>query len=127
MLRLQNAQAPPEETAPEAIDDQIDIETFQKVKLRTARVVAAEAIPKAKKLLKLQVDLGNEKRQIVAGIAQHYSPEELIGKTVVLVANLQPATIRGVESCGMLLAVHDQGRLILVAPEQDAAPGQPVS
>ncbi len=123
--RLRKAQ---EETSPEKpAPEYLSFEDFQKVQLRTARVIAAEAIPKARKLLKLQIDLGNEKRQIVAGLAEHYQPEELVGKTVVVVANLQPATIRGVESQGMLLAVKDDKKLVLITPEDATAPGREVS
>jgi methionyl-tRNA synthetase len=88
-----------------------------KVKLRTAVVLQAEPVEKSKKLLKLQVDLGTERRQILAGIAQHYNPEQLIGKTIVVVANLQPAKLMGLESQGMVLAAsNDSGVLTLVQP-----------
>ncbi|NIS38588.1 methionine--tRNA ligase subunit beta [Candidatus Saccharibacteria bacterium] len=105
----------------------ITLDEFQKVELKTAKVLEAEAIPKAKKLLKLQVDVGGENRQLVAGIAQYYQPEELVGKNIVIVANLEPATIRGVESQGMLLAVQDDNQLTLVTTERDVSPGKPVS
>ena len=82
----------------------VSFEDFQKLDLRVARVLAAEPIDGADRLLKLQVDLGTEKRQVVAGIAEHYTPEALIGKQVIVVANLEPATIRNVESHGMILA-----------------------
>ena len=77
---------------------------FQKLDLRVAKILAAETVEGADRLLKLQVDLGTEKRQLVAGIAEHYTPEELVGKQVIVVANLEPATIRNVESQGMVLA-----------------------
>lgn len=105
----------------------ITIEEFQRIDLRTARVIAAEAIPKAKKLLKLQIDLGKEKRQLIAGLAEHYKPEDLVNKTIIIVANLQPATIRGVESQGMLLAADDDGRLTILSTEIAVAPGKKVS
>jgi methionyl-tRNA synthetase len=82
----------------------IEYADFQKVQLRTARIMEAEKVPGADKLLRLQIDVGGERRQIVAGIALHYEPASLIGKVVVVVANLKPAKIRGVESNGMLLA-----------------------
>ncbi len=95
----------------------ITIDDFMKVKLRTAVVVEATAVEKSKKLLKLQVDLGTERRQILAGIAQHYAPEQLVGKTIVVVANLQPAKLMGLESQGMVLAASsDSGMLTLVQP-----------
>ena len=82
----------------------IGIEDFAKVELKTAKVVACEPVKKSDKLLCLQVEIGEEKRQIVSGIAEYYKPEELVGKTVVVVANLKPAKLRGVESQGMILA-----------------------
>jgi methionyl-tRNA synthetase len=90
--------------APGGASPAITIEDFAKVELRVARVLVAERIPKADKLLRLEVDLGYEKRQILAGIAQHYEPERLIGRKIVIVANLAPRKMRGLESNGMLLA-----------------------
>ena len=87
---------------------EIGIEAFAAVELRSCEIIACEPIPKAKKLLKLQVDLGYEKRQVVSGIAKYYTPDELIGKKVVLVANLKPAKLCGVESFGMLLASGEE-------------------
>jgi methionyl-tRNA synthetase len=87
----------------------ISIEEFRKVDLRVAKIIACESVPKSKKLLKLQVEIGTERRQIVAGIAQQRKPEELIGKTIIVVANLAPAKLMGVESQGMLLATHGDG------------------
>ena len=96
----------------------INIDQFGSVDLRVARVVTCEAVPKSKKLLKLQVDLGFEQRQVVSGIALHYAPEELIGKQVVLVANLAPAKLMGIESHGMILCSElPEGKLrVLEAP-----------
>src|SRR6185503_1204374 len=88
-----------------------------------ARVEAAERIEGADKLLKLQLDLGGEKRQIVAGIAKAYGPEQLVGKKIVVVANLKPAKLRGVESQGMLLAADLDGRPIVATFEEDVKPG----
>ena len=96
----------------------INFEDFGKVELRTAQVVECEPIPKAKKLLKLQLDLGYEKRQVVSGIAKFYKPEELIGKKVVMVANLKPAKLCGVESNGMILASGEETvRVVFLDPE----------
>ncbi|MFN5176242.1 MAG: methionine--tRNA ligase subunit beta, partial [Ignavibacteria bacterium] len=101
-------------------EELISIEDFKKVKLRTAKIIEAEAVPKSEKLVKLKVDLGNEQRQILAGIAKHYAPEALIGKTIVIVANLKPAKLMGMESQGMLLAANaEDGSLGLVIPEID--------
>ena len=108
------------EQAQKPAEELISIEDFKKVKLRTAKIIHAEAVPKSEKLVKLQVDLGNEQRQILAGIAKHYSPESLIGKTIVVVANLKPAKLMGMESQGMLLAANaEDGSLGLVIPEID--------
>ena len=105
----------------------ITLDDFKKVDLRVATVVQAEQVPKSEKLLKLQVDIGPERRQIVAGIAQHYKPEELVGKSVVVVFNLQPAKLMGQESQGMLLAASDsEGRLVIVQPAGDIAGGSTV-
>ena len=92
---------------PEGIAE-IAFDDFAKVELRTAQIIACEPIPKAKKLLKLQVDLGYEKRQVVSGIAKFYTPEQLVGKKIVLVANLAPVKLCGVESAGMLLASGEE-------------------
>ncbi|MBR2651196.1 MAG: methionine--tRNA ligase subunit beta, partial [Clostridia bacterium] len=95
------------EPAPER-EPEIGIEDFAKVELRVAEIIACEPIPKAKKLLRLQVDLGFEKRQVVSGIAKYYKPEELIGKKVALVTNLKPAKLCGVDSFGMILASGEE-------------------
>lgn len=97
-----------------AADDEITIEDFAKIDLRVATVVAAERVPKTDKLIKLQVKIGDEERTIVSGIAQHYEPENLIGKNVIVIANLKPAKLRGIESRGMVLAASDgEGNLVL--------------
>jgi len=106
---------------------QIDIATFQQVDLRVAEVLAAERIQGADRLLKLQVDVGGERRQIVAGIAQHYAPEELVGRRIVIVANLKPAKLRGELSQGMLLAATDEdGVLSLLTTDKNVKPGAKV-
>ncbi len=102
---------------------QISIEQFFEIDLRVAEIISAERVERADKLLKLMVDLGDEKRQLVAGIAQAYEAESLIGKRIVVVTNLQPARIRGVESQGMLLAADLSGRPILATFEEDVPPG----
>lgn len=101
----------------------ITIEEFFKTELRVATVTAAEAVPKSSKLVKLTVDLGEEVRTVVAGIVQQYSPEVLVGRQVVLVANLQPATLMGVESQGMVLAASIDGASVLLAPHQPVPNG----
>ena len=105
----------------------ITIDDFKKIDLRIARVTQAESVPKSEKLLKLQVEVGSEKRQIVAGIAQHYKPEDLVGKSIVVVFNLQPAKLMGQESQGMLLAASSSdGRLVVVTPSGDIESGSVV-
>ena len=95
---------------------QIGIDDFMKVELRTAQILACEKVPKAKKLLKLQVDLGYEQRQVVSGIAKFYEPEALIGKKIILVANLKPAVLCGIESNGMILASgEDEVRVVFLS------------
>ncbi|KAA3619855.1 MAG: methionine--tRNA ligase [Calditrichaeota bacterium] len=119
-----SADDPEIEDAPEA---PIAIDDFAKVNLRIADVVAAEPMKGAKKLLKLQVQIGNEKRQVIAGIAHHYEAEELVGKQVVVVANLKPAKLRGEMSEGMILAaVDNDGNLSLVSPEKAMPTGTTV-
>lgn len=108
------------------VTPQIDYETFEKVDLRTALVLDADTVKGADRLLKLEIDLGDEKRTIVAGIAQSYSPDEMKGRTVIVVANLKPATIRGVESHGMLLAVSGNNTHALVTTNNDVEPGSKV-
>ncbi|MFN3729921.1 MAG: methionine--tRNA ligase [Fimbriimonadaceae bacterium] len=102
---------------------EVDIEEFFRLNLRVARILEAEPVEGSDKLLKLQVMVGSEKRQVVAGIRSSYSPEDLIGLQVVLVANLKPAKIRGLESQGMLLAADDGEGAILVSPERESPEG----
>ena len=105
----------------------IKIDEFGKIELRVAEVVAAEPLPRSKKLLKLTVSLGEEQRTLVAGIAEHYTPAELVGKKVVVVANLEPAKLMGVESNGMVLAASSAGKLAVLTPDRDLPPGSKVS
>jgi methionyl-tRNA synthetase len=105
----------------------ISIDDFRTIELRVATITAAAPHPNADRLVVLTIDLGTEQRQLVAGIRAHYAPDTLVGKQIVVVANLQPATLRGVESQGMLLAASDsEGRLALVTPEKPIAPGAQV-
>jgi len=107
-------------------DDLIDINDFAKVKLVTAKVISCEKVAKSDKLLMFKLQVGNEVRQVVSGIAQHYAPEYMIGKSVVLVKNLKPAKIRGVESNGMILCCDDDGKVVFVTPEKDVESGKVV-
>jgi len=117
-----------EKTAPTPLappgDNRISIDDFMKVELRTAKVLTAEKVPNSKKLIKLSVDVGAEQRTLVAGIAESYEPEALVGRTVVMVFNLKPAKLMGIESNGMVLAASpDGGKPTLVAFDQEIAPG----
>ncbi len=104
----------------------ITIEDFMKIQLKTAKVLSAERVPKSEKLLKLQVSLGTEQRQIVAGIGKRYEPDSLIGKTIVIVANLKPAKLMGIESQGMVLAAGDSEVRGLATFLEDVEPGTKV-
>jgi methionyl-tRNA synthetase len=105
---------------------QISIGKFMNVDLRVAIIKVAEPIEGADKLLRLEVDLGDETRQIVAGIAKAYAPQDLVGRRIIVVANLKPVTLRGVESQGMLLAADLDGAPTLATFEGDVPPGTPV-
>jgi len=117
--------APAPAAAPAAApSDRITIDDFMKVELRVAKVLAAESVPKSTRLLKLHVDVGSEQRTLVAGIAESYAPETLVGKTVVIVFNLKPAKLMGIESNGMVLAASPEGgKAIVVTFEEPPAPG----
>jgi methionyl-tRNA synthetase len=106
--------------------EKIGIEEFAKVDLRVGEIKQAERIEKSKKLLKLKVDIGTEERQVVAGIAESYKPEELIGKKIILVANLKPAKLMGIESQGMVLAAGMDGRVVLAGFDGDVKSGAKV-
>jgi len=116
-----------EQAMPEEESDLISFDAFKKIKLKVARILAAERVEGADRLLRLQVSLGDEERQLVAGVAQHYAPENLVGRQIVVVTNLAPATIRGVESQGMLLAASDDDTLSLLSPDAEVQDGAGVS
>ncbi len=113
--------------APACSDGLIDIAEFGKVQLRVAEILAAEPVPKADKLLKLQIAIGSDRRQIVAGIAQHYKPDQLVGRKIIVVANLKPAKLRGIESNGMLLAAKGGDKLALLTVDFDLPSGATIS
>ncbi len=110
----------------EPVKDQIGYEDFARLDIRVAKVLEAESVPKTDKLLRLKVDIGSEQRELVAGIAEHYKPADVIGKEVVMLVNLEPRTIRGIRSQGMILAVHSAGKLSLVSPAFECIPGSVV-
>jgi len=101
----------------------IDIDQFMEIELRTATITAAERVPETDKLMRLEVDLGDEQRQLVAGIAASYEAEDLPGMKIAVVANLKPATIRGVESNGMVLAAATEDGPVLVSFGRDVPNG----
>ena len=106
----------------------INFDEFTKLDLRVGTIIAAEKVKKTKKLLQLQVDLGEEVRTIVSGIAESYRPEEVVGKKVTVLTNLAPRKIRGVESQGMLLMSEDnEGNIVMVSPDQGAENGFPIA
>jgi methionyl-tRNA synthetase len=115
--------------APAAGDERLSIEEFFKVDLRVAKIVAAEKVKGSKRLVQMQVDLGAEQRQIVAGIAEAYAAESLVGRHIVVVVNLKPAKLMGIESNGMLLAASAaDGRPILVGfPDEAPPPGSKIT
>ena len=106
------------------MDNRISIDDFMKVDLRTAKVLTAEKVPNSRKLMKLTIDVGTEQRTLVAGIAEAYEPETLVGRTIVIVFNLKPAKLMGIESNGMVLAASaDGGKPTLVGFDQDVPLG----
>ena len=115
-------------TAPENVVDvnEITIDQFMTIKLKVGEILTAEKVENADKLLKFSVKVGEETRTIVSGIAKYYTPEEMVGKQVVVVANLKPAKLRGIESQGMLLCACDGDNVVLVAPITKVASGSEV-
>ncbi len=101
----------------DAQKDSISFDDFQKMDIRVSTILAAEKVAKTKKLLKLIVDTGIDKREIVSGIAEHFAPEELVGRQVLVLVNLEPRTLKGIESRGMILMGEDvSGKLVLLQP-----------
>jgi len=106
----------------------ISLDDFKKLDLRIAKIIKAEKVEGSDKLLKLEIDLGYEQRQILAGIAQFYEPQKLIGQEIIVLANLQPRVIRGLESRGMLLAAIDTDATIaILKPDKELTPGSKIS
>ena len=107
--------------------DSVTYDEFSKMDIRIAKVLEAERVPKTQKLLKLKIDTGVDTRTIVSGIAEFFTPEQMVGKQVVVLANLEPRTIRGIESHGMILMAEDvDGRLQLVIPADSVSNGSTV-
>jgi len=105
----------------------ITFDEFKKVELRVAEILEAKTVPGADKILELRIKIGDETRSLAAGIAQQYPPESLVGRKIIVVANLQPRRVRGVESQGMLLAANHDGRVTLLTVDGDVPSGTPVS
>lgn len=105
----------------------INFEEFEKIDLRAGKIIEAERVDGSDKLLRLQMDIGEEKRQILAGIGKTYVPEELINKTVIVIINLEPRMLMGLESQGMVLAVKDNNNLSVLVPEKEILPGSKIS
>jgi methionyl-tRNA synthetase len=124
MAKQQKPQEPEAPALP-PIKDEITYDDFAKMDLRLGKVVACEEVKRSKKLLKLTVDIGSEQRTVVSGIKNWYKPEDLVGKTVVVVANLKPVTLCGVESHGMILCASDpeDRELAFVTPAKGLTPG----
>ena len=119
--------APDATPAPKPDTGEISIDEFAKIDLRVAVVIAAEAVEKADKLLKLTVDLGGEERTVVSGIRKWFAPEDLVGRRVVVVANLKPVKLRGIVSHGMILAAEDEhGNLDVIGPKLELPGGTKV-
>ena len=101
----------------------ISFEEFKKLDIRIGKVLAADRVPGSDKLMRLEVDIGEEKRQLIAGVAQDYGPEDLLGKELPVLVNLEPKTFKGLESQGMILAADADGRPVLLYPEKSVSPG----
>jgi methionine--tRNA ligase beta chain len=106
--------------------ENISFEEFKKLDLRTGKVHSAEVIPGSENLLNLQIDIGTEKRQIIAGVAKYYSPKELVGKNLVIVSNLEPKKLMGLESQGMILCAEVNGEPVCLVPIKEVPPGSKV-
>jgi methionyl-tRNA synthetase len=124
----QEKNAPSTDNGITPLKPEIVFDDFTKLDIRVGKVLSAEKMEKSNKLLKLTVETGLDKRTILSGIAQHYSPEDMIGKQVTFIANLAPRKMMGIESQGMILMAEDKdGKLRLILPEEDVSPGSSVS
>lgn len=104
----------------------INFEEFKKIEFKVAKILEAEKVEGSEKILKLKIELGTETRQILAGIAKFYAPENLIGREIIVVANLEPKLLMGLESQGMLLAADNDGEAVLLQPDKIVPPGSNV-
>ena len=108
------------------MSEMITINDFNRLDIRIGKIITAEQIPKSKKLIKITVDLGNERRTLVAGIAETYTPDSLTGKLVPILTNLQPVTLMGVQSNGMILAADMESKAIVLTVDREVTPGTKV-
>ena len=127
LVQPEKVNEPAKEISPVGAKETIQYDDFAKLDLKVGTITAAEKVPKADKLLKLEVDLDFEKRTIVSGIALHFAPESIVGKQVVVVANLAPRKMRGIESNGMILMAESEGKLVFVNPDEAVKNGAGVS
>jgi len=125
LVKLQSS-APPSLPETEPVKPLISYDDFSTMDIRVAKVLEAQKVPKTDKLLHLKVDIGSEVRELVAGIAESYAPEQLVGQFVAMLVNLEPRKIRGIESRGMILAVHSEGKLTVVGPQGPCLPGSTI-
>ena len=122
-----SAPAPTPAPAPPPSPSLVSIADFKRLDLRVAKVLEARAHPNADKLILLKVDVGDQQKQIIAGLRAWYTPESLVGRSIIVVNNLQPAMLRGEESNGMLLAATSGDQVIFLTPERDCVPGAKIS
>ncbi len=109
------------------VGDMINIDDFKKVELKVAKILEAERVEGSEKLIKLQLELGDEKRQVLGGIGKYYTPEELVGRQIIIVANLEPRQMMGLESNGMLLAASDESGISLLMPDKEISSGSKIN
>ena len=107
--------------------DEVEFDDFMKLEFRVVKIIAAEKVKKSKKLLKLTIDIAGERRTVVSGISQHYSPEDIVGKDVAMLLNLKPRKIMGIESQAMILAAKDDDKLAILVPERSIGSGSEIS
>ena len=106
--------------------DKISIDYFHKIDIRVGKVIECEKVEKSRSLLKIIIDVGDEKKQMISSIYEYYKPEEMVGKNLIIVNNLEPAKFMGLESQGMLLAIEDENTVSLLSPDREMEPGSKV-
>ena len=109
------------------VGNMITVDDFKKIELKVAKILEAERVEGSDKLIKMQLSLGEEERQVIGGIGKAYEPEQLIGREIIIVANLEPRSLMGLESQGMLLAASDENGIALLAPDKEVLPGSKIN